>query len=1184
MAEVFNKDLKEIVHDNMMIYFNEINTNRQIPDIRDGLKPIQRKILYIMYKNGYRSDKKFAKSARIAGDTTILHPHSNDGIYDSAVNMVTPFSMNQPLIEGHGAFGSITGASAAASRYCLTGEHIVDMSNGELVRIKDIVPHSELNSDNKIDKVVMDFRRKQVKAIKFFNSGKHNVMELNTNAGKTIKATPNHPLLTVIKHPTKGLDFKWKTMDEIEKGDYLINRTMIKNDLKDFRSKNLNENEKESFKKWGEILSNKYFNRTLDPEYGVLMRSIETEKSLPNKVLEACLGYKREFLLELFKQDGFIVDNIGLVIESHSKRFLQEIATLLSQFGIYSVISLFSDSDYRLQIQDIHSLKNLSKHLIKDDDLFKDKIDEIIDMYRNLESNNPYQVIPYLDEVLDERKMTSYLYPELFNTRKNFLNNFNLLEEEYGIEIEERDHLMLFISKYLDNYTYFEQVESIEELDEEEVVYSIKVDTDDHSFMSEGFIHHNTEMRLNKFSERNLLDNINDNAVNMVKNFDGSMLEPLVLPSKLPYVLVNGSFGIGGGGHRSDLPPHSTEDVINITIDRIKNPNKKLKTLIKDNKFKPQFPYGGEAFCDDLEKCYRTGKGSMLLRSVVEKDESKMTLTIKEIPYNVTLTRVKEAIREAHKEEQLDGLKNISDGTQNGDVRLILQYTKSSDLDLALNQLYKVKTITSRVNFDVKLVDNNKLVETNLLGIIDRWIEFRQSTVKRFKSFKIKDLRSRIHIIEGLLVVLDSKNIDELIKIVKSGKGKDDIIDVVSKKFGISHAQASYVAEMKLYTINNLEINKLVEEKKEKEKIVNEEMVYMKDVSKLNDLIINEMKEIKKDKNTLKPSRLTKYSDIDFKNDNKELLIKDEDFMCIITRQNKIKKVKDEISKPQKRNGKGISIGKLSDGDIPLNIFNANSKDNLFLITDTGKIFYDKVYEFPEIKSLNNFGKDISRFVKNEKIIKAFTLTDEEFKDPDTAFVVTTALNKTKMVMVEEIKKSGVILMKLNEDDKVINVHNVHSKKPFNLIAVSEKGNAIRFSSELIPVQNRNTIGSSIFSNTTINKGNKVASTVVDSGQDKMLIVTHKGLAKQIMTEDIPVKSRMIKGVIAAKFKNEKDSVMYISMIDDEEDNLLLVTENKTINVPLKEINTYKRTTYGNPVMKLNDNEFCIDSSVIKHN
>ncbi|WRM43403.1 hypothetical protein [Staphylococcus phage LY01] len=269
--------------------------------------------------------------------------------------------------------------------------------------------------------------------------------------------------------------------------------------------------------------------------------------------------------------------------------------------------------------------------------------------------------------------------------------------------------------------------------------------------------------------------------------------------------------------------------------------------------------------------------------------------------------------------------------------------------------------------------------------------------------------------------------------------------------------------------------------------------------------------------------------------------------------------------------------------DIPLNIFNANSKDNLFLITDTGKIFYDKVYEFPEIKSLNNFGKDISRFVKNEKIIKAFTLTDEEFKDPDTAFVVTTALNKTKMVMVEEIKKSGVILMKLNEDDKVINVHNVYSKKPFNLIAISEKGNAIRFSSELIPVQNRNTIGSSIFSNTTINKENKVASTVVDSGQEKMLIVTHKGLAKQIMTEDIPVKSRMIKGVIAAKFKHDKDSVMYISMVGNDKDNLLLVTENKTINVPLKEINTYKRTTYGNPVIKLNDNEFCIDSSIIKH-
>ncbi|QPI16944.1 gyrase subunit A protein [Staphylococcus phage vB_StaM_SA1] len=1183
MAEVFKKDLKDIVHDNMMIYFNEINTNRQIPDIRDGLKPIQRKILYIMYKNGYRSDKKFAKSARIAGDTTILHPHSNDGIYDSAVNMVTPFSMNQPLIEGHGAFGSITGASAAASRYCLTGEHIVELNNGEMRRIKNIFPNSDLDSTNDINIEVKDHMRKTVKASKFFNSGRHEVMELKTNAGKTITATPNHPLLTVSRHPEKGLEFNWKVMYHIEEGDFLVNRTMLKDELSTSRNK-LNKNEIDSFIEWGHVISHKNFLDNTDPEYQILMRGFEMGKVVPDKILEACLGYKREFLLELFKHDASIVDNIGMVMEGLSERFMQDISTILSQFGIYSTITEYSEDVYRLQIQDIHSLKNLDNRLLKDEDIFNGKIQKVINMYRNSVGSSKYQNIPFLEDILEERKLTSYFEPDLFNTRKGFLNNFSLLEEEYGIQIDDDDPLLLFISKYLDNNTYFEKVESKELLSGDQEVFSIRVDTDDHSFMSEGFIHHNTEMRLNKFSERNLLDNINDNAVNMVKNFDGSMLEPLVLPSKLPYVLVNGSFGIGGGGHRSDLPPHSTEDVVNITIDRIKNPQKKLKTLLNDNNFKPQFPYGGEAFCDDLEKCYRTGKGSLLLRSVVEKDEKKMTLTITEIPYNVTLTRVKEAIKEAHKEEQLDGLKNISDGTQNGNVRLILQYTKSSDLDLALNQLYKVKTITSRVNFDIKLVDNNKLIETNLLGIIDRWIEFRQSTVKRFKSFKIKDLRSRIHIIEGLLVVLDSKNIDELIKIVKSGKGKEDIIDVVSKKFNISHAQASYVAEMKLYTINNLEINKLVDEKKEKEKIVNDEMVYMKDVSKLNELIINEMKDIKKDKNTFKPTRITKYSDINFKNDNKELLVKDENFMCIITKQNKIKKVKDEISKPQKRNGKGISIGKLSDGDIPLNIFNANSKDNLFLITDTGKIFYDKVYEFPEIKSLNNFGKDISRFVKNERIIKSFTLTDEEFKDPDTAFVVTTALNKTKMVMVEEIKKSGVILMKLNGDDKVINVHNVYSKSPFNLIAISEKGNAIRFSSELIPVQNRNTIGSSIFSNTTINKDNKVASTVVDSGQDKMLIVTHKGLAKQIMTEDIPVKSRMIKGVIAAKFKHEKDKVMYISMINDEEDNLLLVTENKTINVPLKEINTYKRTTYGNPVMKLNDNEFCLDSSVIKHN
>lgn len=808
MGQIINKKVEEITHDNMMIYFNEINTNRQIPDIRDGLKPIQRKILYIMHKNGYHSDKKFAKSARIAGDTTVLHPHSNDGIYDSAVNMVTKFSMNQPLIEGHGAFGSISGATAAAPRY--------------------------------------------------------------------------------------------------------------------------------------------------------------------------------------------------------------------------------------------------------------------------------------------------------------------------------------------------------------------------------------TEMKLNKFSERYLLDNINDNAVNMIDNFDNSMKEPLVLPAKLPYVLVNGSFGIGGGGHKSDLPPHATEDVINITIDRLKNPNKKLKNLIRDNNFKPQFPYGGEAYIDDLEKCYRTGKDSMTLRSVIEKDEKNMTLIITEIPYNVNLKRMKEAIKEAHKNEELDGLKNISDGTQKGNVRLILQYTKTSDLELALNQLYKVKTVTTRVNFDVKLVDDNKLIETNLLGILDRWIEFRMSTVKRIKSFKIKDLRNRIHIIEGLLVVLDPKNIDQLIKIVKSGNDKNDTIDKISKTFNISHAQASYVADMKLYTINNLEINKLHDEKSDKQNIVNDEMQYMKNFSKLKEFIIEELNQIKDDRNTLKQERITKYSNSDFKSEDKELLIKDEDFMLIVTKQGKLKKVKGEVSKPQKRNGKGISIGKLSDGDVPLNIFNANSKDNLFLVTNTGKLFYEKVYEFPEIKSLNSFGKDITRFTKGEKIIKAFTLTDEEFKDPDTAFVITTELNKIKMVMVDEITRSGVILIKLLENDKVVNVHNVHSKEPFNLMAVTESGNAVRFSHEVIPVQKRTTIGSAIFSNSSINKNNKVASSVIEIGQKEAVVITHKSLTKKFLVEEVPLKSRSIKGVTVAKFKDDNDSVMYIKTIDEDDENLILVSKEKTINIPITEINTYKRTAFGNYIMKLNKDEFCVDSSVIK--
>ena len=811
-------DINDINYNNMMEYFNHINLERQIPYLLDGLKPIQRKILYTMYKNGYRSNKSFKKSARVSGDTTVLHPHSDTGIYDSAVNLVRKFSMNQPFIEGQGNFGSISGFGAAAPRY--------------------------------------------------------------------------------------------------------------------------------------------------------------------------------------------------------------------------------------------------------------------------------------------------------------------------------------------------------------------------------------TEMRLNKVAEKYLLDGVNDNAVTMMKNFDGSVLEPTVLPSKLPFILVNGSFGIGGGGHKSEIPPHAIQDVINITIDRIKNPKKSLEDLINDNNFKPQFPYGGVAYSDNLVNLYETGRGRISLTSKIEMDEKKHTLTITEIPYMTNVIKIKdkiiEIIKEDDKEKKNDsdrrllGLKDIKDGTEKGNVRLILYYQKNVDLNFAKEQLVRIVPVTKNIDTHMKLVYNDALIETNLIDIIDKWFEFRKSTIKRIKTFKIRDLRNRIHIIEGLLVVLQPKKIDKLIKIIKSGKDKEDIIRTIGSNFGISSAQSTYVSEMKLYTINNTEIDKLILEKEEKERIVEEEMAYIKDKTKLSKLIINELTSIKKDKDLQPHTRPTEYIDFNFLKNDKSLTVADVDYLIILTKQGKLKKVKAELSKPQKRNGKGISIGKLSDGDVPLNIFNANSRDYLFLVTETGKLFYERVYEFTETNSLNNLGRPISQFCNGEKVVKSFSLTEEEFKEPNTAFVVTTQFNRIKMVMVNEIRRSGLILIKLNEGDKVLNVHNINSKFDFNLMAVNQKGNIIRINKDDIPVQKRSTIGSHLFDDSEINEDNKVASTIVEIGEKEFVIISKKSLSKRVLVEEIDVRSRRIKGKMAAKFKHKDDKVMFISTIKDLEDNLIVVSNNKTINIPLSELILLKRTTYGNHLMKLNENEFCIDASIIR--
>lgn len=1171
MGNIFDTNIVDITHDNMMEYFNEINTSRQIPDLRDGLKPIQRKILYTMYKNGYRSDKKHVKSARVSGDTTLLHPHSNDGIYDTATNMINEFEMNQPLIDGQGNFGSITGASAAAARYCLTGNSLIELDNGKLIKIKDIVKDTKNSTTHKIDINVKNYKLDDVHASKFFNSGFHPVMNVTLNSGREIEGTFNHPILTFSYNSKGKIDLVLKTLDELKVGDYLVYKTE-----KNFEY----DNEiTESFRDEAKRLVNSNLNYNFEDgieEHSSEKIMVKEFNELDPAILSLGRSEKVAVIRELL-DNYFCMSDKEIYFINDSKYLLSGLGNIFRQFNIHTTIETIPQG-YKLNISNYSSINSLMKITIDGKHLeYLNRIkNNLIDSYSEYE----YSKIPYLKDVLSNLNISKEKIDERLLNRKYYLNDYYKLEDIYGIEDVQLSYLNKLIYKYIDNSTYFEKITNIEESGERKV-YSIRVDTNDHIFQAEGFFHHNTEMKLNKFSEKNMLEGINHNSVNMVKNFDGSVYEPEILPTKLPYVLINGSFGIGGGGHRSSFPPHGIMESLNITADRIKNPNKSLKDLIIDNDFKPMFPYGGEAFCQDILSCYETGKGSLSLRSKIEKDDNKATLTITEIPYSVTLDKIKEKIKEMHKEGKIEGLKNIADGTQNKNVRLILQYTKSTDLDFALNQLYSINPIKIKFDFDTKLVLDNKLIETNLLDIIDKWLLFRKSTIKRLKTFKIKDLRNRIHIIEGLLVVLDKKNIDKLIKIVKDAKGRDKIVETIKNTFGITEPQAKYVSEMKLYNINNIEINNLVEEKKEKEKIVNSEITIMKSNKLLEKIIIDELDEIKRDKNTSKPKRLTVYNDKDFNNVDKSELVKDEDFLMIITKQNKLKKVKDDVSKPQKRNGKGISIGKLADNDLPMHIFNANSRDNIFLVTEDGKLFYHKVYDLPEIKSLNSLGKDLTRFTKGTNIVKAFTLTDEEFKNPDTAFVVTTKHNRIKMLPLDEITRSGVILIKLADNDKVINVHNVNSKVHFNLVAVSTKGNIISFSKDLIPLQKRNTMGSAIFANSTINENNSVASTILDVGQEELVIVSRSSLAKRIDMKDIPVKSRSIKGVIAAKFKDDRDEVMYISMVDNTEDNLILITKDKTINVPLSEVNTYKRTTYGNPLMKLKKDEFCLDASLI---
>lgn len=698
-----------------------------------------------------------------------------------------------------------------------------------------------------------------------------------------------------------------------------------------------------------------------------------------------------------------------------------------------------------------------------------------------------------------------------------------------------------------------------------------------------------TETRLNRFSEKYLLDNIRD-SVKFIPTFDKTDEEPSVLPSRIPLLLINGSSGIAAGGFASSLPPHSFKSVISFTKDLINNPDKSVEDLVNDNKLYPSFPYGGLVDKYDIAKKYNSNKATIKTKAVYHIDTSHKEfdeIVITEFPKDTKLDRLVDAIKE--NQSKLVGIRKVMNRTEQDKPKVVVSFAKGTNMKIAEKALLSIRGMTDTESIMLNFMKDDKLVEyQNIKEVVNDWIQFRVNTIKKAKMTKIAKLQARIRLLDALIVCFSEENFDTTIDMIKNGTSKSNIRQALKDKYKFSNDQIEYIIEIKLYNINRNESKEFIKEKDEKLKIIESEMVFLKERSKILSYIVSELDEILESKHIQRIEGYeTKYFDSSKEEDIKEEeLIPDVDYLVMFTRNGYIKKIEASNGpRTQGRNGKGSSIGNVKNDDIVVDIGIFNSKDKVLMFTENGLVFKESIINIPSVKSFAVLGVNMASSIKGNKLVKVLSIKDNEYDDPNKYILISSLKNRIKKVCLSEFKsvnKSGIIFTKLYDGDTVNTVQLVDNSVEKEIIGVSNTGGTVRTSLDNIPEVKRTTYGSLLFKK---DDDLEVVSVSAIADNDGYLIISTKNaLGKAVKVSEFKTTGTNVKGVMCTKFKDNEDGIAFAKVIDKDDyksSRLLLLSKNKNIVIETKNIKEALRPAYGLSLQKLDDNDNIVLGTII---
>ncbi len=681
-----------------------------------------------------------------------------------------------------------------------------------------------------------------------------------------------------------------------------------------------------------------------------------------------------------------------------------------------------------------------------------------------------------------------------------------------------------------------------------------------------------TEARMAQIAEE-MLEDIEKDTVNFQPNFDTSLEEPVVLPSKIPDLLINGSSGIAVG-MATNIPPHNLNEVASAVIAKIDNPNITIKELMKYIKG-PDFPTGGIIVGRaGIYNAYKKAKGRITVRAKTEPEEvrGKQAIIVNEIPYMVNKSMLIEKIAECVKTDRVEGISDLRDESDREGMRIVIELKRNANYDVVLNQLYKHTRMQTTFGANMLALVGNQPRYLNLKETLQYFIDHRKEVVVRRTKYDLQKAENRAHILEGLTVALN--NIDRVIKIVKESSDADSAQESLMELFDLSEKQAKSILRMRLQRLTALEQDKIKEERIELLKKIDELRSILSSEQKVYSIIKDELNDV-----------IEKYGDerrteiIDAQGEIvAEDLIKEEQMVITISHSGYIKRTPPAVYRQQRRGGKGIIATKTKDEDFVEHIFLANTHSYLLFFTDKGKVYWLKVYRVPEM-SRQAKGKaivNLLRLSKEENITAVIPI--REFEE-DKYLVMATRkgiVNKTSLSAYSNPRKGGIIGINLEGDNELIDVVMTDGTK--NIMLATRKGYAIRFNEQDVRPTGRATIG---VKGINLRKGDYVVGMVVSSKEKTLLTITEKGYGKRTPMTRYRLINRGGKGVINIKCTPKNGEVVDVKAVKDDDELMLISKEGILIRVPVKGISTIGRNTQGVRVMRLNKGDAVIGTAKI---